>query len=43
MQPRVYELPVLQEPILYVSDPKALHSILIKDEASFQEGKDFLA
>ncbi|TFY56719.1 hypothetical protein EVJ58_g7468 [Rhodofomes roseus] len=31
------------EPILYVSDPKALHSILIKDEHVFQEGKEFLA
>ncbi|KZT68370.1 cytochrome P450 [Daedalea quercina L-15889] len=31
------------EPILYVSDPKALHTILIKEENAFQEGKDFLA
>ena len=32
----------LQEPILYVSDPKALHNILIKEEAIFQETPEFI-
>lgn len=30
-----------QEPILYVSDPKALHSMLIQDENIFQETSEF--
>lgn len=31
----------MQEPILYVSDPKALHAMLIKDEHIFQEADEF--
>ncbi|EPS99479.1 hypothetical protein FOMPIDRAFT_1096252, partial [Fomitopsis schrenkii] len=30
------------EPILYVSDPKALHTMLIKDESIFEENSEFL-
>ncbi|EPS99477.1 hypothetical protein FOMPIDRAFT_82654 [Fomitopsis schrenkii] len=33
----------LGEPILYISDPKALHTVLIKDEPIFQESEEFMA
>ncbi|KAH9832025.1 cytochrome P450 [Rhodofomes roseus] len=32
----------LGEPVVYVSDPKALHTILIKEEHVFQESGDFI-
>ena len=31
-----------QEPLLYVSDPKALYAMLIKDENIFQESSEFI-
>ncbi|KAH9831404.1 uncharacterized protein C8Q71DRAFT_782391 [Rhodofomes roseus] len=32
---------MIQRPMLYVSDPKAIHSILVKDEPFYQESPAF--